>query len=508
MYGLEKDVAVFFEREVHPARGSHVLAAVSGGADSVCLLRVLCNLRKALGITISVVHVEHGLRGEESLEDARFVQDLCGKLGIPCTVRGVDLSGPAGFGLTVEEAARNERYRVFEEIRCLCGADFIATAHHADDQAETVLMNLVRGSGPKGLGGILPVRGHIIRPLLGTTRAQIEEYLKNLGQSWRTDPTNLTGENTRSRMRMDILPLLKEEINAGSVRHICETAAQMREVEAFLEQQTMQIFPDCVKDTEDGRIAVFAEPLLECPPVLRTRILRRAMERMRSAEPFADVSAQKQADGERCVPQNGLKDLSREHVRMLEKLLRAPCGKRADLPGISAVREKFAVVLSRAFPGGKDTAAVPEEEREEEDCVCIVKDGRIAVQGGQVFYCGWLVKVQIRDYHGETIPRKKYTEWLDYDKIKEYVVLRKGRTGDYLTINRAGQHKLLRRYLIDEKIPAARRAEYFVAADAQQVLWVSGMRLSEHVRVTETTRRILILEMHSAEMKQQEDSMD
>jgi tRNA(Ile)-lysidine synthase len=185
------------------------LALVSGGPDSVALLRVVI----ALGGEPVVLHVDHGLRGEESREDAEFVRDLCRRLNVRSEVRQIRLDGGSNF----QERARDERYRLAEETAVRLGLRVVATGHTADDVAETVLMNLARGTGLRGLAGIPAVRGKVQRPLIGCTRREILEYLEELDQPYRTDPTNLTGKYARNRVRLDVLPIL-EELYPASAR--------------------------------------------------------------------------------------------------------------------------------------------------------------------------------------------------------------------------------------------------------------------------------------------------
>src|SRR5215216_4134153 len=192
------------------------LALVSGGPDSVALLRVIL----ALGGEPVVLHVDHGLRGEESRGDAEFVRDLCVRLGVHCEVRRLGLDGSSNL----QERARDERYRLAEEVAVRLGLRAVATGHTADDVAETVLMNLARGTGLRGLAGIPPVRGRIERPLIGRTRQEILNYLNEIDQPYRTDPTNLTGKYARNRVRLEVLPVL-EELYPGAAGNIARAPA-------------------------------------------------------------------------------------------------------------------------------------------------------------------------------------------------------------------------------------------------------------------------------------------
>jgi tRNA(Ile)-lysidine synthase len=201
--------------------GTHILAAVSGGPDSAALLRVLTILSPEYGLRLTVAHLNHSLRGVEAEREEDFVRNLCAEMGISCVCRRVDiLSLQKGQGRSLEEVAREVRYRFLEEIADSCGADRIATGHHRDDQAETVLINLIRGSGTEGLKGILPVRdGRIIRPMIEVKRYEIIEFLEREGLTYMMDSSNLTPVFLRNRIRNDLIPIL----TATKTRKLSET---------------------------------------------------------------------------------------------------------------------------------------------------------------------------------------------------------------------------------------------------------------------------------------------
>src|ERR671920_996419 len=203
------------------------LVLVSGGPDSVALLRVVV----ALGGEPVVLHVDHGLRGEESREDAEFVLELCRRLNVRCEVRRLGLDG----GPNLQARARDERYTLAEETAVRLGLQVVATGHTADDVAETVLMNLARGTGLRGLAGIPPVRGKVQRPLIGCTRREILDYLREIDQPYRTDPTNLRGKYARNRVRLEILPVL-EELYPAAAGNIARAASLVREDLEILEE--------------------------------------------------------------------------------------------------------------------------------------------------------------------------------------------------------------------------------------------------------------------------------
>lgn len=278
--------------------GMHVIAGVSGGADSVCLLYVLSEYRRQVPFSITAVHVEHGLRGKESLEDGKFTEKLCRQLNIPVRVVQSPVRQRAHEqGISLEEAGRKERYRIFEEIRTECGGHRIAVAHNQNDQAETVLWNLVRGSGLKGLGGIRPVRGNVIRPLLFTRRQEIEEILEKAGLSWRTDRTNLQQDYTRNRIRLLVLPEMERILNREASAHIAQAAEKLWEVQEYVDLMTDRAADSCLRQ-KDSSVIVDLECFQAQDPLIQKEILRRAVEL--------------------CV--NSLKDFGSVHLENLLKL--------------------------------------------------------------------------------------------------------------------------------------------------------------------------------------------
>src|ERR671912_2179317 len=238
------------------------LALVSGGPDSVALLRVIV----ALGGEPVVLHVDHGLRGEESREDTEFVRELCRRLNVRCEVRRLGLDGNSNL----QERARDERYRLAGEGAAGMDLGVIATGHTADDVAETVLMNLARGTGLRGLAGIPPVRGNVQRPLIGCTRREILDYLEELDQPYRTDPTNLTGKYARNRVRLEVLPVL-EELYPAAAGNIARAASLVRE--------DLEILEELATGTVEMRgeeVILPLDGLMELRPSLRRHAVRLA----------------------------------------------------------------------------------------------------------------------------------------------------------------------------------------------------------------------------------------
>ena len=304
-------------------RGDTVLVAFSGGPDSVCLLSVLFSLKKVLGIGLSALHVHHGLRGAEADRDEAFCRELAQKMGVPFESVHVDVPRLVREkGLSEEEAARILRYEALEKTlerrtdkkdpEGETGRGWIAVAHHADDQAETILLNLLRGSGLKGMTGMRPVRGHIIRPQLESGRQEILKYLSEKQLAFCVDHTNLENDHTRNYLRNEILPRLTEEINKKSAEHIAAAGQMIFEADAFLEESAAKVFAETGSlDRENGRVALKRRTLKEKPQILRRYVIIEGLKQLG-------------------VP---LKDWGEIHYAGLDEALFLPARTHLDLPG-------------------------------------------------------------------------------------------------------------------------------------------------------------------------------
>lgn len=249
-----------------------VAVALSGGADSVSLLLALCELSGELGFAVSACHVNHNLRGAESDGDQHFCEELCGRLGVRLRVADIDVRKLQQKHESLEECARKARYGFFDEVCAALGEGAkIATAHNADDSAETVLLNLMRGTGLKGLCGVPPVRGALIRPLIYCTRAEVEEYLRERGQAYVTDSTNLSDDYTRNRIRHTILPEMKK-INGSLVSTMTRMERNLRADSDYLEQ----LAEEALLQTKSGR-GYDAKRLSEYPLPIKSRAVRRIL---------------------------------------------------------------------------------------------------------------------------------------------------------------------------------------------------------------------------------------
>ena len=430
-----------------------LVLGVSGGADSVCLLLVMEKICRERGIAPVVVHIEHGIRGKESLEDAAFVENLCRKKSIPFYLFSYPVEEIAKqTGESTEEAGRRLRYAAFDEVAAKYKEAKIAVAHNENDQAETVLFHLVRGSGLKGMGGIPPVRGNIIRPLLCISRAEIEAYLKEAGQPYCTDSTNASDVYARNRIRHTALPSLME-VNAKAVAHIGQTAAEMAEAAAYIEAQAAEAAVHCVEcggmEQGDGEakeqdcMRLKEAELLTCPPFLQRQILYQVIGAFSGSR----------------------KDITREHVVSVLGLFQKQVGRRVSLPGGCVARRDYGGICI-------------ERQTEPEKMIPVTEEAfsfRIFLNNPKI---------------GE-IPKNQYTKWFDYDKIEHGTQIRTRQEGDFFVLDEKGGKKKLKSYFIDEKIQSEERDRIPLLADGSHILWIVGYRISAYYKVTKDTRRIL-----------------
>jgi tRNA(Ile)-lysidine synthase len=261
-------------------RGDHLLVAVSGGPDSVALLRAMVLLSSEYDLQLTTAHLNHGLRGVEAKKEEAFVRRLCAGMGIACICKTIDIRMlQKGRGMSLEEIGREERYRYLDETAEICGAGKIATGHHRDDQAETVLINLLRGSGSGGLKGIPPVRdGRIIRPLLHVRRGEILEFLDREGLSYMTDSSNLSPLFLRNRIRHELIPELTLRYNPGIVEALSHTAEIIRKEDDYLQTVVRQILSrwGILPGAEEIRLPLAALLLLH--EALQGRVIKCLLE--------------------------------------------------------------------------------------------------------------------------------------------------------------------------------------------------------------------------------------
>ena len=432
--------------------GETVLSAFSGGADSLCLLVILQELSKEMGFRVAAGHVHHMIRKESADRDAAFCKSFCEERGIPFYFRKEDVPAYAEEnGLSLEEAARVLRYQALQEMRVEAAAEKIAAAHHREDQAETLLFQLIRGSGLRGLSGMRPVNGRIIRPLLGVSKEEILEFLKKRGLSWCEDETNWEDSGSRAKIRHRVIPALAD-VREDAVLNLVRTAEYLGRLDAFFREEAEKWYLARADKEKAGRVTAVFLPGDDLPDALPLReyVVRLGLEKCGA----------------------GLKDVTREHIEGILELFEKQVGKRRMLPGgTEALRTYSGVRLTVA--GGK---------AEGDSDFQGVKRGETALPS--------LETSVFPNKKGLTFPEKEYTKCFDYDKINGPLKVRYREEGDLFS-TRAGTTKKLKDYMIDEKIPREERDRIPLVADGKSVLWVVGYRMSENYKVSEATKEIM-----------------
>ena len=452
---------------------SAVSAAVSGGGDSMAMLDILLRLREESGFLLRVVHVNHGIRGKDAGEDQKLVETFCREKGIVCASYFRDvpaLSGMRGSGL--EETGRAVRQEIFRQEREILqkmtageGKAVTAVAHNRNDLAETMLHHLARGPGLRGLAAVRPAGGDLVRPVLCLERSEIDRYLAERSVPFATDATNYDDDYTRNRIRHHILPELEREINPKAVRHMAETSGILGMAEEYLENKGKELLKTVKR--ENGCF-VFTDDFFRRETILQTYALMDAMEL---------------TGGKR-------KDITLLHVRSVLGLWKKKTGSAASLPyGMEAVRG-YGGVLLRKKKKETGTVSLPAEQEWE-----------LPVQGR--LECAWgIFETEVFPYCGQKILEKKYTKWLDCDKIKYGLTVRTRKSGDYLVINGSGNKKKLTRCMIDDKIPEEVRDSIPLVTAGGEVLWIVGGRMNTGCGITPDTKRVLQIEYHGEKAEQ------
>jgi tRNA(Ile)-lysidine synthase len=418
------------------------LALVSGGPDSVALLRVIL----ALGGEPVVLHVDHGLRGEESREDAEFVRELCRRLNVRYEARRLGLASDSNL----QERARDERYKLAEGMAVRLRLRVVATGHTADDVAETVLMNLARGTGLRGLAGIPPVRGRIQRPLIGCTRREILDYLKEIDQPYRTDPTNLTGKYARNRVRLEVLPVLDELYPAAS-GNIARAATLVREDLEVLEELATGIL-----ERRGEEVVLPLDGLTRLRPAHRRHAVRLAYTTL--------------------VPDTA--PLPSNLIAAVLGLLEGGEGTRTlDLPGGVVASGRSGEEL--AFYRGPRSMVSGREE---------IRAGEVLVFGG------WRISAREVPSYDPVDAARPEVAYLDAGNGPYQV--RMAREGDIIRPLGLGGTKRVLRAMMDRKVPSDLRRSTPVVVDGRgQVAWIVLGELDERYKVDERTEKVLRLEV-------------
>jgi len=453
---IKEKVLRFVKENNMIEHGDSIVLGVSGGADSMCLLCMLTDIAKEYDLTLTVVHVHHGIRGEEADGDMSCVEEFCKNTGV--AFKGFKYDVPAVAkenGLSTEEAGRDIRYKCFYEVLEETGGTKIAVAHNANDSIETILLNMCRGTGISGMTGISGRRDNIIRPILCLTRQEIEDYLKEKNVSYRTDSTNLEEDYTRNKIRNKVLPYIKENINDKADIHIESLGRMIEDVNDYLETEGDRVLEQIAdyRDFDSGRtIYLNASKLAELHKAIVPVVIRKAV---------------KQVCGK-------LKDITMIHIQGIRDIALGETGKSINLPyDMTAVKYPDELVIRK------------KENNEEKESVNIdIKD----IPGEYILSDGRKKFIFSKDcYKNVIFKENSCTKWLDCGILKNTFRVRTRQDGDYIVVNSQGGKKKLNDYFIDLKIPREKRDEILLLADGSHIVWVIGYRISEAYKVKDNS---------------------
>jgi len=471
---MEQKVAGFIRLHGFFAGADRILLAVSGGADSTALLHILWSLRAAGIISADLVcaHVNHQLRGPASDKDERFVVEQATRLGLPVVTRAVDVRAHAkAYRLSVETAARRLRLEALREVAETSGCTWVATGHQKDDNAETIIQRLHRGTGFRGLAGIWPARRFgegpwFARPLLDITRQQIVAYLNRQDIKWREDRTNVDPAYVRNYIRHGLLPALQRESGGSLVADLSELAASARRLYDRVQRDAEEAMSQAAQ-AQEGEIMLAVSRLSSLPELVAVELVRQALVKLG------------------CGEQN----LTQNHYRGIMRLARSAGARVLTLPGgFVAQRDREGIILSRSAPCASPVGLAPPPPSEP-----------LALRiPGQTQFGGCRIEASILDavdlktsqIEGDKSP---LCEYFDLDRMRQPVVVRPRRAGDRFRPLGLDGEKKLGKFLTAAKVPREVRERIMVFADREKVIWVCPVRIGEPAKVTGETRRILLL---------------
>ena len=452
--------------------GMHVVAALSGGSDSVALSFLLRDLAARGDIVLAgLAHLNHHIRGADADADAAFCRALADRLGVPAVVGDANVPDEAKeHGVSIEVAGRFARQRFFREALASIKADRVAVAHTRDDQAETVVLRLTRGAGGSGLAAMAPRRDHVIRPLLDLTRAELQEFLRGMNESWREDATNLDRTIPRNLVRHDVMPLLRT-INAQADAALARAAELLRGDEEFLEKLANAAFIRCVETEEQGpqgaqgafRVVIHTEEFLRLPTALARRVARYTLE---TANPSRSY---------------GLEEA--------DELYRAmAAGTGGNLPGLALERFAAKVVLVNTGVHkvhGVHGVQTPEDPLE----LRLDVPGTVEAPRG-----AWTVTAEGPMAAPETMVGSAERVVVDARDLGTHLIVRYRRPGDRLHPLGAPGRKKVQDVLVDRKVPRDDRDTVpIVTTETGEIVWVAGQVLADRFRVTPLTTSVVVL---------------
>ena len=437
-----------------------VLVALSGGPDSVCLLHCLYSLKDDLNIKIGAAHVNHMLRGEDSLGDEEYSKKLCESLNIDFYSKGIDINEIAkNKSISVEMAGRESRYDFFEKIKKEYNYNCIAVAHNENDQAETVIMNLMRGTGIEGLCGIRPKRkGDIIRPILCLSRLEIEKYCEENKLNPRIDKTNLENIYSRNKIRLDILPYMKENFNEDIIQTINRMSKLIQVDNDFIEKESNKSYEKYCLVSKSN--IIIKKEAFHLDKAIITRVIKRS---------FFDFTGV-------------FNNFEMKHIYEVLDLAKNTTNKKISLPNNIISENVYGDIYLRKKNSIK-------EKEDVKELLTFRKDD---INGLSKIYDNYIINLEVIICKNNIeFSNNVLIKYFDYDTIEEKLEIRKRRNGDRITPLGMKGSKKLKDILIDLKIPIEKRNEIPIVTFDDEIAWVVGYKVSEKFKVKKETQKIL-----------------
>ena len=437
-------------------KGDKIVLGLSGGPDSVCLLHILKRLKDVLDIEVYAAHLNHQIRGMEAQKDALYVSQLCESLGIKSFVKSIDVPKYCKENkLSIEEGARKLRYEMFFEIKESLNADKIAIAHNLNDQAETVLMRMMRGTGLQGLKGIDYIRDNvIIRPILDIERSEIEAYCEEYNLNPRIDKTNLESIYTRNKIRLELIPYMKENFNSNVTESIVRMSNSLKCDNDFIEEEAIKAF-DKVSSVNGENVEIGLNKYINLHKSLKSRIIRHAIKSVLGDTNFID--------------QKHIEDvMSLEEDNKIDKKIVLP-------RGLFVYRKKDNLLFT--------TKEIVLEEIEFSHDV--PKQGIVKIQEADIVIETEVIPIS----RYKALKKDKSIKWFDCNKIEGGIVARNRKPGDKIKLSMGS--KKLKQLFIELKIPKEDRCRIPVLQDNNGILCVGSFRDSEDYKVDENTKEVL-----------------
>jgi len=438
--------------------GDKVLVALSGGPDSVCLLNILYNLKAELNIEIGAAHLNHLLRDKDAFEDEEYVKTLCKSLDIPCFVKRVDINKYSkDKKMSSEMAGRDARYNFFDDIVKDQGYTKIATAHNANDQAETILFRLMRGSGIEGLCGIKVRRDKIIRPILCLSRKEVEEYIEINNLKPRIDKTNFEKIYNRNKIRLDMIPYIKENFNEDIIQTLNRMSVLLQKDNEFIENSARSFYEKyCIEQSD---YFIIKKELFDNKEAVVTRVIRYALTNFSKTH----------------------YDFEMKHIYEICNLAKNNSGKAIDLPNKIYAENIYGDIYI------KERININNIDVKQEIVV-----NKNEINGKKIFFNDENIEFSVlKNDSNLDLNQNNFIKYFDFDKINDSISLRKRKNGDKIIPLGMKGSKKIKDLFIDMKVPKEERDCIPLLCFDENISWIVGIRVSEEYKITNKTKNIL-----------------